>query len=192
MRVEFLLEEASMVNVLRELLPKILPSGYRVGENCFLRPHQGKSDLKRSIPKKMKAFSNQEVKIVILHDQDSNDCIKLKKELTELCKTNGTCPFLIRIVCRELESWYLGDMAAIEAVYPRFRAKKYFKKSKFRNPDKLGAASDELTKLVKGFQKGTSSRKIAPYLTIENNKSRSFNNFISGLQKFLDKGMLQS
>lgn len=56
MRIEFLLEEASMANVLRELLPKILPDGYELEVNCFLRPHRGKTDLQKSIPRKVKGI----------------------------------------------------------------------------------------------------------------------------------------
>lgn len=112
MRVEFLLEEESMKNVLEVLLPQILPDSYKLNENCFLRAHNGKSDLKNSIPKKVKVFSAfKATKLVILHDQDSNDCKTLKRDLMRLCKENGNCPVLIRIPCRELE--------AIEQAYPR-------------------------------------------------------------------------
>ncbi len=111
MRVEFLLEEVSMANILRELLPKILPDGYELDVNCFLRPHRGKSDLQKSVPRKMKVFSNfyEPARIVIIQDQDSQNCLQLKKRLESLCEQSGFCPFLIRIVCRELESWYLGS-----------------------------------------------------------------------------------
>lgn len=186
MRVEFLLEEESMKQVLEILLPKILPPSYKLGENCFLRAHNGKSDLRNSIPKKVKVFSNfhEETKLVILHDQDSNDCQKLKQDLTHLCKENGKCPVLIRIPCRELEAWYLGDMAAIEQAYPRFNAKKHRNKEKFRNPDMCQATS-ELRKIIPTFQKGVAARVIPKYMTIENNRSTSFNQFVSGLKQFL-------
>ena len=59
MIVEFLLEEPSMVNCLEQILPKILPEGFVLNENCFLRPHNGKSDLLKSIPRKVRVFSNQ-------------------------------------------------------------------------------------------------------------------------------------
>ncbi len=186
LRIEFLLEEASIENVLHELLPKILPESYQLGVNCFLRPHQGKSDLKKSIPKKMKVFSNfhEPVKVVILHDQDSNDCIELKKSLTRLCEEHGTCPFLVRIVCRELESWYLGDLNAIEKAYPSFKADKYKRKRKYRIPDNL-SASDEMSQILPAFQKGLSSKKIAPFLSLERNTSKSFEVFITGVKEFL-------
>lgn len=85
--IEFLLEEPSMENVLKEILPPISPLGFELGVNCFLRPHQGKSDLKKSIPKKVRTFSNfyKPAKIIIIHDQDSNDCIELKNSLLDLC-----------------------------------------------------------------------------------------------------------
>lgn len=186
MRVEFLLEEVSMKNALEVLLPKILPQGFKLNENCFLRPHNGKSDLEKSIPKKIKAFSSfgEETKIVVLQDQDSNDCKTLKRRLRELCEENGGRHFLIRIACKELESWYLGDLNAVQQVYPRFKAGRHCNKSKYRNPD-LCQASDELKKLIPEFQKGFASREIPKHMTIEMNTSPSFKQFVEGLKKFL-------
>jgi hypothetical protein len=183
-RLEFLLEEPSMENVLKNILPIILPKNYQYNLNYFLRPHQGKSDLQKSIPNKMKRFSHfhEPVMLIILHDQDSNDCIRLKNELTELCKQHGQCPFFIRIVCRELESWYLGDMDAIEAAFPSFKAQHYKNKAKYRNPDLLNA-SDEISKLLPHFQKLDASMKISQHLKPEQNTSTSFKNFVSGIQK---------
>lgn len=185
-RLEFLLEEPSMENVLKNILPSILPGDYQYNLNYFLRPHQGKSDLQKSIPNKMKRFSHfhEPVMFIILHDQDSNDCVQLKKELMELCQNHGQCPFFIRIVCRELESWNLGDMDAIEAAFPSFKAHKYKNKAKYRNPDLLNA-SDEMSKLLPRFQKLDASKKISQHLNLEKNTSTSFNNFMSGLKKFL-------
>ena len=56
-RLEFLVEERSMAEVLKVLLPRILPASWVLDENYFIRPHEGKSDLKRSIPKKLKGFA---------------------------------------------------------------------------------------------------------------------------------------
>ena len=39
-RLEILTEEHSMKAFLDGLLPRILPPGYRIGENCFVRPHK--------------------------------------------------------------------------------------------------------------------------------------------------------
>ena len=47
--VEILVEEHSMENFLKELLPTILPAGYRLDINCFIRVHEGKQHLKKGI-----------------------------------------------------------------------------------------------------------------------------------------------
>lgn len=109
-RLEFLVEERSMAEVLKVLLPRILPASWVLDENYFIRPHEGKSDLKRSIPKKLKGFAQhkeQTTGFIIIQDQDSNDCRQLKQELVALCKANQApnIKFLVRIV---FMSWRLG------------------------------------------------------------------------------------
>lgn len=187
MIVEILVEEPSMEECLKIILPKLLPDGFELGSNVFIRPHQGKQHLQKSVPKKARAFSHytEEVVLIVLQDQDSNDCIKLKHKLVELCK-QGNCKHLVRIVCRELEAWYVGDMQAVEKVYPRFKASKYYKNRKFRNPDNCNAA-DELSKLIPQFQKGHASRNIPIHMDLDNNRSESFNQFKSGLARILSE-----
>jgi hypothetical protein len=70
--IVFLLEESSIENVLEELLPKLIPPEIRY--KCI--SHQGKQDLAKSIPIKLKAFkkSSPNTKFIIVHDQDSHDC----------------------------------------------------------------------------------------------------------------------
>ncbi|NEO66804.1 MAG: DUF4276 family protein, partial [Moorea sp. SIO4G2] len=111
----FMLEERSMKNVLEQLLPKIIPE--QITYLCI--PHQGKQDLWESIPKKIEAFQySPDTRFIIVHDQDSHDCKKLKSELLEICQTAGKYNnVMIRIVCHELESWFLGDLAAVEKAY---------------------------------------------------------------------------
>jgi len=184
--IEILTEEVSMEIFLRGLLPKILPNNYALDENCFIRPHEGKSDLRKSIPRKMKVYPHfgYPIKVVILHDQDSNDCKKLKAELVELTKNNSELPVLIRIACRELENWYLGDLEAIEKAFPESKASKQKNRSKFRNPDNL-QGFDELRKIVNGCSQTGAAREIPPFMNIENNKSESFNQFLKGFEKLL-------
>ena len=116
-QIEILVEEPSMKNFLETKLPDFLPEGYGLGINVFIRPHNGKSDLMRSIPKKIQAFSHyhRPAKIIIVHDQDSHDCRELKQKILDLCAQHGDCPVLVRIACRELENWYLGNLYAVEA-----------------------------------------------------------------------------
>lgn len=177
-----------MAEFLRILLPRLLPAGWKVDDNVFIRKHQGKSDLKKSIPIKLKAFSHwhEPIGFIIMQDQDSNDCRKLKQELSDLCSTCNNIPVLIRIVCRELESWYLGDMNAIQQAYPSFKAKAYSGKSKFRKPDVCNA-KDELKKILPNYQETSAARTIAPHIRIENNHSESLHQFVTGLSLFIHR-----
>lgn len=150
--------------------------------------HQGKQDLTKSIPTKIKAFSfSPDTKFFILHDQDSNDCTKLKADLLAICQQAGKPDATIRIICHELESWFLGDLAAIEQAYklkPQSLSNNQNQR-KFRDPDRLNSAKDELKKLVSEYYPGTHSREIATYLSLSDNKSRSFQVFIDGINKIL-------
>ena len=187
----FLLEEESMKLVLETILPKLIPSYKSI---CYIT-HQGKQDLVRSIPRKIKVFQrfNKHTKFIIVHDQDSHNCLDLKDKLIKLCDQCNPQNVLIRIICRELESWFLGDLIAVEKAFeltPNTLAK-YQNKQKFRNPDRLNSAKQELTKLFKkGFNEdycpALHSRKIAPYLSLSQNRSHSFQIFIRGVKELLD------
>jgi len=181
-RIEILVEEPSMEECLKELLPKIVPISWKNEENYFIRKHQGKADLQKSIRSKVRVFNNwhEPVAIIILHDQDSADCKILKRELIEKCGDN-IIPILIRIVCRELESWYLGDLSAVEKAYPDFRSDKYIGKAPFRNPDLLNA-KDKIKRILPEYKEVASSREISKFLDEEQNRSLSFNHFVSGIQ----------
>lgn len=188
--LEFLVEERSMAEVLKILLPQILPTPWVLNVNYFIRPHEGKSDLQRSIPKKLQGFSqnrNQVTGFIIIQDQDSNDCRQLKQKLVELCLANQApnIKFLVRIVCYELESWYWGDMQAIQAVFPRFNPMKYQGKAQFRSPDTCPNPKMKLKKIVGNYQQIATAKMIAPHINISNNNSESFRQFISGLLRFI-------
>lgn len=47
-RMEILVEDYSMEVFLKGLLPRILPEDFELGRNCFIYPHEGKSDLKKA------------------------------------------------------------------------------------------------------------------------------------------------
>ncbi len=181
----FLLEEPSMNNVLEEILPRLIPNN--ITYICI--PHQGKQDLAKSIPIKIRAFRfSPTTKFVIVHDQDSHDCKKLKAELLQLCQTAGRKPnVMIRIICRELESWFLGDLAAVEKAYhlkPNSLSRKQTQ-NKYRNPDRLNSAKQGLRDLVEEYYPGTHSEQIAPHLSLTNNTSQSFQVFIKGIHTLL-------
>ncbi|WP_419026295.1 DUF4276 family protein [Emergencia sp.] len=177
MNLIFLLEERSMKEVLDIILPKILP-----GEVTFITiPHNGKSDLEASIPKKLKSWNQPNTKFVIIRDQDSGDCVDVKQKLKELSSPYNR-DVLIRIACRELESWYFGDLEAVSAAYGKDVAK-LSQKSKYRVPDRIGNPKDELKKLIPKHQQIDGARKIAVHMDIARNTSESFKCFVSGVKR---------
>ena len=180
----FMLEEESAKRLLKELLPRIL-SGFEQRVTCRLIPHQGKGDLQKSIPIKLKGWLAPNTFFIVLHDQDSHDCKELKQKLQQLCAQRGKHEPLIRIICRELEAWYFGDLDAVEKAFSSFRASKYKNKRKFRNPDAINKPSDELKRIIRGFSKSIAAREIPRHMDIDNNTSTSFNHLISGLQNLV-------
>ena len=174
---------------LRGLLPRLLPTPYALDQNCFIRPHRGKSDLQRSLINKTKAmrggFGIADLRLVVLHDQDANDCIRLKTKLAKIIEDNNAgLPYLIRIACKELENYYLGDFAALERTYPENRLASRATKAKYRRPDRLNGA-EELGRLVPDFTKIDGGRRLGPVISLTDNRSTSFNQLIRGLQRFL-------
>jgi hypothetical protein len=187
-RIEILVEEPSMKEFLRILLPKVIQEPWVLNQNYFIRSFEGKNDLQKNIPSKVRFLSNwnhEKVGVVVMQDQDSSDCKVLKQKLATLCEQNGDCPKLVRIVCRELESWYIGDFEAVNKAYPNFKHQNYSSKSKFRIPDNCNAY-DEIKKIVPEFQKVGGAKKIAPYIHLETNKSESFQETMRGLTMFFN------
>lgn len=177
MRIVFLLEERSTKELLDVLLPRILPP-----EVSFLTiPHEGKSDLQKSISIKLKAWKESDVYFVIIQDQDSNDCHLLKAKIKELCNDCGR-KVLIRIACHEMEAWYFGDLEAVSKAYGK-NLKKYAEKKKYRNPDAIVSPKQELRKLLPEHEQIVGARKIAPYMNPDKNTSKSFNALIEGLKR---------
>jgi hypothetical protein len=137
----FLLEELSMKETLEVLLPKLIPSNLRY--RCIA--HEGKQDLEKSIPRKLKAW-NQPAKFIIVRDKDSADCKQVKQQLLELCQKGNKSDILIRIACHELESWFLGDLAAVEQGLnlKSGKLKKLQNNQKYRNHTVLTSSFKEL------------------------------------------------
>ncbi|MGN0740819.1 MAG: DUF4276 family protein [Treponema sp.] len=179
MKLVFLLEEKSMKRFLDIILPKILPK-----EILFQTiPHEGKRDLEISIPRKLKAWNEPDVKFIIIQDQDSWNCVELKHKLVGLCKeANKT--FLVRIACHELESWYFGDLQAVSKAYNKDLTK-IAQKSQYKIPDKIVNPKNELLKYLPEHQQILGAEKIAEYFEPQINTSVSFQMLLSGVKKLI-------
>ncbi len=180
----FLAEEPSMHETLRGLLPLLFPHWEEnVDWRCL--PHEGKSDLEKSIPRKLRAWRNPGDRFVVLRDQDSADCRKVKERLQTLCRQSGREDTLIRIPCRELEAWFLGDLAAVEVALGVEGLARKQMLPRYRAPDAIRKPSVNLARLTGRKDKVTRAREIAPHLHPDANRSRSFQVFVAGLRRFV-------
>lgn len=168
-----------MKYLLDELLPRILPEGV----DFQTIPHGGKRELEKSIPRKLRGWNEPgDIRFVILHDQDNQDCVKLKQSLLQLCSVT-TKPVLVRIACQEMESWYFGDLNAVAIAYQKPKLRDLAKKRTYRTPDCIPMPKEELYKRVPEHQQIEGARRIAPHMDIENNTSSSFHAFVDGVRR---------
>jgi hypothetical protein len=178
----FLLEEQSAKNMLEQIVPSIIDIT-RITVRYF--SFNGKSSLKKNIEFKMRYWSVPNTFFIIMQDQDLNDCKVLKSELVSLCDKSGQKNYLVRIACHELESFYFGNLTAVEqALSIPGSADTYKNKSRFRNPDDIVSPARLLAEITKGnYIQTTGSAEIGKYLMQEENKSNSFNALVSGIRK---------
>jgi hypothetical protein len=178
-RIVFLIEEYSMKVLLDGLLPRLVP-----GLQFLCVPHEGKQDLEKSIPKKLRAWREPGVCFVVLRDNDAGDCRELKDRLIALCRDGGREDVLVRIACQELEAWYLGEPAAMADVFGNEQLRNMGSKARYRDPDAVVRPSEEIEKLVPEFQKVSGARLMAKRLSRDGNSSRSFQVLIEGIDRF--------
>lgn len=172
-----MVEEQSAKELLDIILPKLVPSGTAL----YVLKHSGKSDLRKSVPNKLRGWNTPDTKFVVLQDQDSADCYSLKQEWQTMCN-NIREGVLVRIVCTELESWYFGDLLALERAYVQ-KISYIIKKRKYRDPDKIKNPKKELQKLLPKYQPIDGAKKIGLHMDVDGNTSTSFNMFVSGIRK---------
>ena len=182
-------EEPSAKNVFEIILPKILPENV----NFRVYPHQGKNDLEKALKKPLPINSKSTgAKVLITRDQDTADCLELKNRIKDIVGKNCHCDYYIQIICKELESWFLGDIMAINKGYPRFKPESFKNKSDFRNVDKITNPNIYLLKIIPEFSKRSTlpklevSETIAPFLNISDNKSVSFIHTINAIKKLIN------
>ena len=87
---------------------------------------------------------------------------------------------------------FLGDLTAVEKAYSRFKATKYLHKVKLRNVDRIVAPHKYLLEIIPEYSgretlpKIETSSRIAPFMNVENNKSKSFNHTINAIKKLIE------
>jgi hypothetical protein len=179
-KIVFLLEEPSMKEFLDAFLPRLLPDLDFV---CV--KHEGKRDLEKSIPRKLRAW--QGVEFVVVRDNDNAACRRVKARLKALCAEGKKPETLVRIACQELEAWYLGSLPTVASVYGKAGLVKLARKAELREPDRLGSPSQLMAKLVPEFQKLDGARRMGASMPAAEagSKSRSFQVFVSGVLRLV-------
>jgi hypothetical protein len=186
--VVFLVEEPSAEQMLAALMPRLLETTGNSNNVAYkVLVFQGKSDLEKKLCRRLKGWRKPASRFVIIRDQDSGDCRVIKEKLLQLCQAAGKSDCLVRIACHELESFYLGDLAAVEAGLSLNGLSQRQRQKKYRTPDSVASPSQELIRITgRRYQKVAGSRAISRHLDLDNNKSHSFNVLIEGIKRLIE------
>lgn len=171
--------------------------GLSRGGQFQVHPHGGKGKLPQNpnakpdpkdrtlfgqLPAKLRAFAvkGADVCVVVLVDQDDDDCVQLLADLQKMLAKLKTRPVnvLFRIAMEEIEAWFLADQQAVTAAY----ANASFQHVPGGDPDLIDDPSDILAECLgvplpcTGQMKAEWADKIAPHLDLDQPKSRSWRN----------------
>lgn len=203
--LEVLVEERSMYVALERLLPNM------VHDTTFnFHVFDGKHNLLRNLEQRLRGYASmfktwKGVGIIVLVDEDREDCLALKAKLETAAKKAGLGTFanpvrgkvhvLNRIVVEELEAWFFGDPDAVIAAYPKVKPRS-FSQSTLANPDAIsGGTWEALERVLKrhgyhmgGLAKTACATKVAAHMDVDVNKSPSFGHFRDGLARLVQSG----
>lgn len=196
MKLELILEEPSAEGALRLIMPKIIRQRATVNYINM----RNKSRLLQELPSRLRGYrslidNGDDIGIVVLIDRDSDDCAQLKSRLELMARDAGLgtktstkdARFIVvnRIAIEELEAWFIGDHEALKKAFTSLRGKSFPKS--FANPDSCGTW-EHLHRFLKkqGIYKGSypkiaAAKAIAMHMEIERNTSKSFRQFVRGV-----------
>lgn len=177
--IVFFLEGPSEQDFLNAFLPAFLPDHIQLHYQVF----QGKQDMEKRLGLRMRGWRQPHTCFIVLRDQDSGDCIAIKQGLQQICKSAGQPNVVVRIACRELESFFVGDWAAVSLAFEMPALAQLAAKAMYRQPDLLGSPFAELKKYIPQYQKRDGARRIGSHLNPTRNKSKSFEVFMRSIQQ---------
>ena len=168
-----------MADLLNVLLHRLFPG---LAFRCI--EHEGKQDLEKNVRRKLRAWREPGVRFVVMRDQDSADCRIVKARLKSRCDEGGRADALVRVVCRELEAWYLGDVDSLANAFPASagRLRRELGRRRYRDPDTVRAPSKVLADLIPEFSKRSAARAMGGRL-VRSNRSRSYRVFLEGVER---------
>lgn len=179
MSLVIFVEEPSMEAMLRGLMPSIGLDLSRV----TIIAHQGVSDLESSLPRKLRSWKDQNAYFLIMRDNDRGNCEARKAKLLAIAEAAGKAErTVVRIVCQELEAWFLGDPVALEKA-------NYISVGRRPNvlrcdPDNVQHPADAIKRLIANYQKFQGAQTISSFLNPDDNRSKSFLHCVATLRHF--------
>ncbi|MEF8768833.1 MAG: DUF4276 family protein [Candidatus Accumulibacter phosphatis] len=203
---EVLVEGASDVPAVREVLTR----HFGLLENLHFRIHRhkgrgilpddllGQPDPKQQtllhqLPAKLKGFSHlgDQACVVVLIDVDRDPCRELLGQLNSMLARLPKRPprVLFRLAIEETESWFIADVDAVAAAYPKVRAQKLQKLRRIVADEIVGAweelavALDIKDSEVTGADKYAWAERISPYLNLTEPHSPSLRKFVDGIHR---------
>jgi hypothetical protein len=205
MHIEFLVEEPSAEAALQNLVPKICGEDFSFNIHAY----RSKSDLLNKLSKRMKGYGHflpQDWRIVVLIDEDRENCISLKAKLdataqdaglvTKNMAPNGsTFHVLNRIAVEELEAWFFGDVRAMHQAYNGISIN-LGTKSVYKDPDLIKGGTWEAMErelqragyFKAGLAKIKAARAISANMVPSRNSSPSFQAFRNGILDIIKQG----
>jgi hypothetical protein len=186
--VVFLLEEPSARDLLEGLLPRLLPQVPKEISVHYL-VFEGKQDLDKQLVRKLRGWLLPESAFVVLRDQDAALCTDVRESLTTLVAQSSRERTLVRVACRELESWVLGDWQAVATAYDKPHLSGLSMKANYRDPDQLVRPVEYLRRHLPEYQKRDGARRVGTLLDPSRNQSTSFRVFCSGVRTVTAEGL---
>ena len=203
MKFHVLVEGTSDVPTVKEILTRRF--GLVNGSQFQIHPHGGKGKLPADLesapgmtnrtlfaqlPATLRAYAGKGDKtcIVVLVDQDDDDCAQLLADLQKMLASLQKRPanVLFRIAMEEIEAWFLADRAAVKSAYPKAN----FKGVSKNDTDLIDDPSDVLANCIgeplpcTGQMKAVWAEAITPKLDLDNPKSPSLAKFIEGILRY--------
>ncbi len=196
-RLEVLVEEPSAEAALRHLLPKLVSGAVRWKiVNLGSKPRLLKKLEARLRAYRVRVEQGDDLKILVPVDRDDDDCLVLKRRLAAAAAraglstrsrpdAGGRFRVVNRVVVEELESWFLGDPAALRAAFPSLPAVNPAS-APFRSPERGDWKTLHRYLRRHGIYRGhypkiDAARRIASKMNVNANRSASFRQFRDGV-----------
>ena len=207
MHVEFFVEDASTKEALEILINRL--SRDVKSFSFAIAAFHGKEQMLAEIEQRLLPIARGQWAdaVVLIIDQDDDDCLALKRTLTAAALSAGLpaigprgrpISVTVRIAMSELESWFLGDPAAIVRAYPRLNPRDLRIRG---DVDALPQAWEQLERPLlrrryyeQRMPKTIVARRIAEQMTITHgeNRSHSFNVLLDALRALVDQARAEA